>query len=181
VTETRIRQAGRDDLEALAEVFEDRHFLEDRLHRQEHGLGALLSAWQADRPVGILYLWLEKAEEEDIAEHLPGVPVLNHLEVVADLRGEGIGSLLLAQAEARLAADHAQVVLAVRTDNKDATRLYHRLGYRDWGHGQVVCFAETAMPDGEIFREEEKCYVLVKDLKAAPLRSAVTADASARC
>jgi GNAT superfamily N-acetyltransferase len=167
VPEIRIREAGRNDLEPLVSAFKDRHFLEDRLDRQESGRGILLSAWLGDRPAGIVYLWLEEAEEEDIAEHLPGVPVLNHLEVVSDLRSKGIGSRLLAAAEKRFAENHDRVVLAVRTDNEAATRLYQRVGYRDWGHGRVVCFTETAQPNGEILREEEKCHVLVKDLNRA--------------
>jgi ribosomal protein S18 acetylase RimI-like enzyme len=85
-----------------------------------------------------------------------------------ELRNRGIGQAMVGEVERYLIDhDHRRVALAVRTDNPAASRLYHRLGYRDWRHGLVVCYTETTLPDGRVVPEPEHCHVLVKDL--APL------------
>ncbi|KDN22849.1 GCN5 family acetyltransferase [Amycolatopsis rifamycinica] len=149
----------------FARALGDHAFFIDRLHRQRNGLGTLFVAWLGDRPAGDVYVWLERAEEEPIRGHLPGVPLLTHLEVHRELRNRGIGSALVATVERYLMEEgYGRVALAVRTDNTRAARLYHRLGYVDWGHGEVVCYALTTTPDGRIHEEAELCHVLVKDL-----------------
>ncbi|EOD67559.1 N-acetyltransferase GCN5 [Amycolatopsis vancoresmycina DSM 44592] len=149
----------------FATTFGDRRFLTDRLHRQRNGLGVLFVAWLGDRPAGDVYLWLERAEEEAIRWHLPGVALLTHLEVVGDLRNRGLGSALIHAVERYLVEEgHERVALAVRTDNVGAARLYRRLGYWDWGHGEVICYARTTLPDGRVRSEAEFCHVLVKQL-----------------
>jgi hypothetical protein len=46
----------------------------------------LLVAWLDGRPVGVVFLGLEPAE---VRRLLPGVPQLDHLEVLGPLRGRG--------------------------------------------------------------------------------------------
>lgn len=161
---TAIRPAGWADIPALAVVLgAAEEYFTGRVARQEEGLGILLTAWSADLPVGNLYVWLEAAEEAPIRMFLPGVPLLMHAEVLPTHRNRGIGRALIQAAEDRLAGlGHARCALAVRTDNGEAARLYHRLGYRDWGHGTVACRAENLLPDGSF--EIETCHVLVKPL-----------------
>ncbi|WP_409465755.1 GNAT family N-acetyltransferase [Amycolatopsis sp. GA6-003] len=170
-----IRPAEQADLAALAEILGDRGFFEDRFTRQAKGLGVLFTAWCSARPVGAVYLWLEDAEEPPIRGHLPGVPLLNRLEVAPQARNRGIGAALVHAAEDYLVGHgHALGALAVRTDNTRAARLYGRLGYHDWGHGTVICYAERVSPDGRTVSEAERCHVLVKRLpddRSAPLAS----------
>nr|WP_225958228.1 GNAT family N-acetyltransferase [Amycolatopsis lexingtonensis] len=165
----------------LSEKFGDRHFLEDRLNRQTNGLGVLFTAWSGDVPAGLLYLWLEEAEEQEIAAALPGVALLTHLEVLPPLRSKGVGTELMDHAERYLEdlGGHEQVALAVHEDNTRAAALYDRLGYRDWGGGKIVCYTYEVQPDGSVVREPEKCHVLVKDLKSASPHGAATAGVSA--
>ncbi|WP_033291681.1 GNAT family N-acetyltransferase [Amycolatopsis jejuensis] len=173
--EVSIRQAGQADLAVLAAVLGNQGFFEDRLTRQAKGLGVLFTAWCDARPVGDVYLWLEDAEEPPIRGHLPGVPLLTHLEVAPEARNRGIGAALVRAAEDYLAGQgHALGALAVRTDNTRAARLYRRLGYEDWGHGTVVCYSEHTLPDGRTVSEPEHCHVLVKgfpDDRPVPLVS----------
>ncbi|WP_344856537.1 GNAT family N-acetyltransferase [Amycolatopsis ultiminotia] len=165
MTEASIRPAEQTDAVPLGAALGDQRYFEDRLTRQAKGLGVLFTAWRGRTPVGALYLWLEDAEEPPIRGHLPGVPLLTHLEVLPDQRNRGIGAALVRAVERHLADHgHARGALAVRTDNTRAARLYRRLGYRDWGHGTVVCYSERTLPDGRTVSEPERCHVLVKGL-----------------
>jgi ribosomal protein S18 acetylase RimI-like enzyme len=163
-----IRAALVDDLEALAMAFGDGEFFADRFRRQQAGRGVLLTAWIVSQPVGDAYLWLEEAEEAEIAEHLPEVPLLTHVEIHPDHRNRGLGTELVWYAERMLAdLDYTQVALAVRMDNVDAYRLYKRLGYEQWPHRPVKCLGyEEKMPDGNLERPAEICHVMVKSLAA---------------
>ncbi|MEV5717825.1 GNAT family N-acetyltransferase [Amycolatopsis mediterranei] len=165
MTEPHVRPAVSADLESFAELLGDRAFFVDRFERQRNDHGVLFLGWLGPLPAGAVYLWLKEAEEEPIREHLPGIPLITHLEVHRDLRRKGVGTALVQAAERRLlATGHYRVALAVRTDNHDAARLYKDLGYRDWGHDKVVCEARKTLPDGTVLLEEEVCYVLVRDL-----------------
>jgi GNAT superfamily N-acetyltransferase len=157
-----IRPARDEDLAALVEELEQEEFFADRLARQSAGHGLLLVAWQGTCPIGDVYLWWEPAEEPEIRALLPGVPLLNHLEVHPTFRKHGTGTRLTRAAERVLAArGYERVALAVEENNFDAMRLYTGLGYREWGHPKVICHtqAEKDRP-----RMVEICHVLVKDL-----------------
>lgn len=165
MTEPHVRPARLADLNSFAAALGDREFLTDRYERQRKGRGVLFLAWLDYRPAGDVYLWLEKAEEALIRWHLPGVPLIMHLEVHRELRNQGIGQALVGAVECHLAEQgHDRVALAVRTDNPDAARLYARLGYRDWGHGEVTCYALRPLAGGGVLEEPERCHVLTKDL-----------------
>ncbi|MBE8517208.1 GNAT family N-acetyltransferase [Amycolatopsis sp. H6(2020)] len=165
MTEPYVRPAHSADLLSFAATLGDHRFLSDRLDRQRKNLGVLFFAWLDCHPAGDVYLWLEEAEEWPIRRHLPGVALLTHLQVHDELRNRGIGSSLVRAVEQHLVEQgHERVALAVRTDNHDAARLYRRLGYRDWGHGAVICHAQRSLPDGGIREEPERCHVLAKDL-----------------
>jgi ribosomal protein S18 acetylase RimI-like enzyme len=166
MSDVEIRPADAADLVVLIGTFGDEDFFHDRLARQEQGRGVLLTAWLADQPVGDVYVWLEPADEPEVREFLPGVPLLNHVEVHPDHRNRLIGTELMGEAE-KLLADRGydRVALAVRIDNMDAYRLYARLNYRVWPHPPVVCMYEVRLPDGSRKRCPETCYMLVKRLR----------------
>lgn len=162
MSDLRIRPAERTDLAALTEELGQRPFFTDRLNRQQDGRGLLLTAWLDNRPIGDVYLWLEPAEERPIRDHLPGTPLLTHLEIHPDHRKRGAGTMLIDAAEQALTdRGHEQVALAVEHRNQAAMRLYHRLGYREWPHSTVVCFA---LSDGDKPPVAETCRIMVKRL-----------------
>jgi GNAT superfamily N-acetyltransferase len=162
----RIRRARRADLDVLVRELGQRRFFVDRVSRQERRLGVLLTAWRGAAPIGVLYLWLEEAEEDELREHLPGTPILNHLEIHPAHRGGGTGTELIAAAERRLRMlGYRRVALAVEVRNGRATRLYERLGYEEWPHPTVKCYS---LGDGTGQRNVEICRIMVKALLREP-------------
>jgi ribosomal protein S18 acetylase RimI-like enzyme len=165
MTEPLVRRARSADLVPFAAALGDDGFLADRWARQRNDQGVLFFAWLGNRPAGAVYLWLEEAEEFRIRWHLQGVALLTHLQIHPELRTCGVGPALVEAVEEHLVEHgHERVALAVRTDNPAAARLYDRLGYRDWGHGGVTCYARAILPDGKVLEVPERCHVMVKDL-----------------
>lgn len=142
-----------------------KEYFGDRLNMQDGGHGLLLVAWKGGVAVGDVYVWLGAAEEPELRAHLPDVALITHLEVVAGRRGEGIGTELLRAAERRLwDLGHKQVALGVGLDNRDAQRLYARLGYTEWPHGQVSTTEVVYHPGGERELRPEICRIMVRSL-----------------
>ncbi|GAB1509476.1 hypothetical protein JCM33774_15170 [Actinophytocola sp. KF-1] len=162
----RIRRASAADHDVLVAELGQRRFFDDRFARQDNGLGVLLVAWRDDRPIGVIYLWLERAEEPELRRHLPGTPILTHLEIHPAHRNGGAGTALIQAAERRLRMlGFEQVALAVEIDNDGAARLYKRLGYENWPHGTVQCLSLT---DGNGERQIEVCQIMVRRLRRKP-------------
>lgn len=160
--ELHIRRARTADIEVLVRELGQRRFFDDRISRQNEHLGMLLAAWRDRRPIGVIYLWLEDAEEPELREHLPDTPILNHLEIHPEHRSSGAGTRLIEGAERRLRKlGFSQVALAVEIGNRRAARLYRRLGYQEWSHETVQCYSLT---DGVGERRIEICQILVKTL-----------------
>lgn len=79
------------------------------------------------------------------------------------LRSCGIGTLLIASAEARITARGLTVAeLGVEEGNPRARALYERLGYRAYGREPDSWEAETA--EGSVERYETVCTLMRKDL-----------------
>ena len=94
-----VREASEADLAALVAVLGQRHFFTDRLARQHGGGGVLLAAWLDGRPVGDVFVDCGPAEEPEVRRHLPGVPMLVHLEVLGRLQRRGVGTALIQAGE----------------------------------------------------------------------------------
>ena len=163
--EVQIRPGADAELPALVEALGERPFFADRLARQHQGRGVLLVAWLDDRPVGDVYLLREPADVPKVRRYLPGVPQLDHLEVVGPLQRRGIGTALIHAAEdtARRLGDE-RLALGVGLANIHARRLYERLGYVDWGHGPVVGTWRAVRDDGTAVAVSQLIDMLVKDL-----------------
>ena len=161
-----IRPASAGDLEPLRAVFaSERGFFADCLARQETGSGVLLVAWLDGWPAGDVFLRLGPADEPEIRRHLPGVPMLIHLEVLGRLQRRGIGTALVRGGEdtaRRFGRD--RIALGVGLDNPGARRLYERLGYSDWGHGHIVVSWRERRPGSAPVIVTETIDVLVKRL-----------------
>jgi GNAT superfamily N-acetyltransferase len=161
-----IRQAHADDRPAIVRALGEERFFLDRLQRQGEGHGELLVAYEGDVVIGVVYVWRGEAEEPELREHLPDVPLLNHLEVVEHRRNHGIGTAIIEAAESLvLGLGLKKLALGLRLHNHDAARLYRRLGYREWEHGEIWT-TYVVMSDGEETQVPEKCRILVKDLTA---------------
>lgn len=160
-----IRRACAGDLDGLVRALDQREFFVDRLRRQRVARGELITAWSGGEALGAVYLWLQRADEVEIREHLPGVPLLTHLEVAEPHRNQRIGTMLIKATEREvLDLGYTCLALAVELGNADAERLYHRSGYADWGHGPVRC-------EDEFGGRTEVCNVLVKTLAGWRQRS----------
>jgi GNAT superfamily N-acetyltransferase len=160
-----IRPGSDADLAALVAVLGQRDFFTDRLARQQRGGGVLLVAWLDGRPIGDVFLDCEPAEEPELRRQLPGVPRLDHLEVLGPFMGRGIGTALIRAGEdTARRLGHQRLALGVGLDNPDARRLYERLGYADWGHGTVVGTWVEHDHDGPPVTVSEVYDVLVKRL-----------------
>jgi GNAT superfamily N-acetyltransferase len=160
-----IRPASDADLATLVAVLGERHWFTDRLARQRRGGGVLLVAWLHGQPVGEVFLDCEPAKEPEVRRHLPGVPQLDHLEVLGPFMRRGIGTALIRAAEANARQlGHERIALGVGLDNPNARRLYQQLGYADWGHGTVVGTWVEYPDDGPPVTLSETCHTLVKRL-----------------
>jgi GNAT superfamily N-acetyltransferase len=163
--EVEIRPATEADLEALVAVLGQRHWFTDRLAEQARQEAVLLVALLDGQPVGDGFLARGPAQEPELRRRLPGVPRLDHLEVLGPLQRRGIGTALIHAAEATARRlGHRQLVLAVGVDNPDARRLYERLGYTDWGHGTIVGTWVERDHDGPPVTLSETCHVLARHL-----------------
>ena len=97
----------------------------------------------------------------------PGAGVLFHLDTVDGLRGLGLGSRLIAEAEARIRRRGLGVAaLGVEDANAAARRLYERLGYRFLTREPASW--DVVGDDGTTSRHETEVDVLVKDVTEPP-------------
>jgi GNAT superfamily N-acetyltransferase len=164
--ELRIRRGSDADLDPLVAVFRgERFYFGDCLAKQQAGGGVLLVAWLDGWPVGDVFLDRGPADEPEIRRWLPGVPRLNHLEVLGPVQRRGIGTALIRAGEATACTlGHRRIALGVGLDNPDARRLYERLGYTDWGHGSIVGTYQDRDRAGPPVTLTETIDVLVKRL-----------------
>jgi ribosomal protein S18 acetylase RimI-like enzyme len=161
-----VRKVEAHDIDQLTAVLGNPQLIDDRFRRQKDGEGKLFAAWEGTEPAGMVFLWWREAEEQEIRDNLPGVALLMNLEVRPHLRNRGIGRQLIDEVESELIKrGQDRVALAVRTDNGDAIRLYHRLGFAMWGHPDVICYAEICDEDGSVTLEAERCHVMVKNVR----------------
>jgi ribosomal protein S18 acetylase RimI-like enzyme len=125
-----IRLLQESDLHAMAPFYDQSAYALRHVTEAPEEL-ELLVAWRDDRPLGWVMLhWgdVAQAPAEWSGRHLQ----LEQLQVLEEHRNRGIGTALLLAAE-RAAAHRGRefVSLGVGVDNRDARRLYERLGYRD--------------------------------------------------
>jgi GNAT superfamily N-acetyltransferase len=160
-----VRRMHDSDLASVVAAMGQHHYFADRLARQAAGHGVVLLALDRGHVVGDVYVWLSPADEPELRRHLPGVPLLNHLEVLPARQSRGIGTRIIAAAE-RTVYDLAyrRLALGVGIDNPRARKLYERLGYVDWGNGTVDTSYDVHRDDGRVDTFHETIAVLVKNL-----------------
>ncbi len=169
-----IRPAIEADVaELVAEGFGPEGLYRDRLRRQEGGNGWLLiyRLDPAGPPEGVVYLWLDEADEAEIRTCLPGVPLVMNLKVHHDRRGYGIGTELMHEVEhVAAAAGRTQIALGVDPNNTNAVSLYKHLGYEEWPYGLVGTHQVVEFRPRRRRRYNEECLIFVKTLSTASPR-----------
>jgi GNAT superfamily N-acetyltransferase len=132
--------------------------------RQRGGQTTYLVAWQDQEPLGSGVLQWGGCIGSNARTAYPDAVELNHLQVRDQFRGQGVGSALIAAAEALASrAGRYQIAVGVAEDNPDAERLYRRLGYRPTGVIDVSEY-DWITPEGAVRHETERDQLLVKDL-----------------
>jgi GNAT superfamily N-acetyltransferase len=135
--------------------------------RQRAGQATYLVAWQDQEPLGSGVLQWGGCIGANARTTYPEAVELNHLQVRDRYRGQGVGSALIAAAEALAAqAGRYQMAVGVAEDNPDAERLYRRLGYRRTGVIDVSEY-DWITAEGAVRHETERDLLLVKNLGPA--------------
>jgi GNAT superfamily N-acetyltransferase len=150
-------------------VLRSRWIVPGDVHEAHHaqqltGQTTYLVAWQGQEPLGCGVLQWGGCIGSNAQNAYPGVMEINHLQVRDGYRGQGVGSALIAAAEAlAMQVGRCQVAVGVAEDNPDAERLYRRLGYRPTG---VVDISEYdwITNEGAVRHETERDHLLIKDL-----------------
>ena len=153
----RFRLCREEDLRAIEWMglhTREREIIEGAFAAQQGGQGLMLLAEAAGFPVA--QAWIDFAENGS-----PDCPHLWAVRVFPPLQGAGLGALLMAEAERRLAERGArQVTLGVEWHNDGARRFYERLGYLPSGTmHEVVDYAFEGYPmrldlDQQILRKD---------------------------
>lgn len=128
----------------------------------ERGTRLVLGAIIGEQVVGQVFVQLRSSEIEFAHEGRRGY--LYSLRVRPEWRGQGIGSQLIAAAEAELLArGYSEAAISTAKDNASARRLYERLGYHvfkddpgEWWFTDI---------NGQLQHVQEPCWVMEKMLK----------------
>jgi len=135
------------DVDSWAQTEHQRHHLALAVAASGDYLAAVQPDGRVVGKIGIRY-----------DEH-PGAGTLHQFDVVEELRGLGIGSLLLEQAELRIRdRGYQRSTLAVEESNSGAIRLYQRQGYELVGAEDAEWDQEA--PDGTIYRYHCRCLLM---------------------
>jgi GNAT superfamily N-acetyltransferase len=135
---------------------------------QKRGDGVYLIAWYHTTPVGHFLLYWSGPHDACVTQYID-VTYNAHLEAGAtkgEYRRKGVATALIQEAE-RLAKERGctQIGLEVgSTDNPVAKRLYEKLGYVDWGHGEFLISWEYIDKNGNKGIESEVVTYLQKKL-----------------
>lgn len=167
----RIRPLAAEELGRLTAVpwssgLPEKH--QDRLERQIAGKVTYLVAWNGANPIGHMLVRLTGPNEEPMRSRLTECAEIEDFTVVAELRSQGIGRLMLEVAE-DMARQRClrRIGVGVTLDNPRAKALYERQGFRDSGLGTYITLWQYADAAGEKRWHEEPCSYLVKELREA--------------
>jgi GNAT superfamily N-acetyltransferase len=145
------------ELEAVDLEEVDRHLPLSRLDQQAREGSTYLIAWEDDRPVGHAHIAWD-------GTHL-GLPEIQDVFVLPELRRRGIGSQLThaAEQEARRRGWDRISLSVSQEGNREATRLYAKLGYVDAGVSPVRVLGQISLR-GRPFELDDTLVYLVKEL-----------------
>ncbi|WP_229715329.1 GNAT family N-acetyltransferase [Mangrovihabitans endophyticus] len=130
--DVKIRRAQPHDLDRLSATLDrdDHAYYLDCMAYQDTDSGEVVVAVVGDEPVGALFARWSDADEPEVIEHLPKVPMLYRVVVRADVRGRKVGTtMVLATMDRLRERGYDRVALGVDQSNAGARRLYERLGF----------------------------------------------------
>lgn len=131
----------------------------------ERGQRVLLVAVAGNELVGQVFIQLTSSETRYADGAVRGY--LYALRVRPHWQGQGLGTRLIAAAEAALLAlGFGVAVIAAGRDNPRAYQLYQRLGYHTFADDPGVWYFTDV--NGHRQTMEEPCWVMEKNLRAAP-------------
>jgi ribosomal protein S18 acetylase RimI-like enzyme len=138
-----IKPAEESQLDMLQKVFDPTSLSKEHHQRyevQKSGEGIYLIAWHKDLPVGHFLLTWSGPRDAHVTKYID-VAHSGYLLCGATIEGfqrRGVATRVIREAE-RLAKEQGCTRIGLEvasTDNPGAKRLYERLGYVDWGHGE---------------------------------------------
>lgn len=150
-----IRELGIDDVDRWARTDLERQHLVSGLENSGDYLAAVLPDGRIVGKIGIQY------------DKPPGAGTLHQFDVIEGLRGQGIGTMLVARAE-RLIREHgwSRITLGVEESNEGAIRLYRRLGYEVFGTEAAEWDQEA--PDGTTYLYQCQCLLMHRTFAESP-------------
>jgi len=156
-----LRAATAEDLPKLEWYGQYKHFrnmFRRTFREQQAGRRLMLLAVFNNFPIGHVFVQLRSASRRRPRAYFYSFRVMEMF------RGQGVGTWLLTSAES-IAFDHGlrRTAIAAAKDNKDARRLYERLGYHIYGDdaGQWSYIDHR----GRICHVSEPCWLLEKTLE----------------
>ena len=130
---------------------------------QQTGHSTFLVAWEADEAAGYCTVQWGGCVGPNARGGFPNAVEINHLQVRPAWQRRGVGSQLIAAAEALLQDRGIPIAaLGVGDDNPGAARLYARLGYRPTDVWDVTEYDWD--DDGTLRHASERTQLLVKDI-----------------
>jgi GNAT superfamily N-acetyltransferase len=166
-----IKPAEESQLNVLENTFSPGNLSKHHYKRyevQKRGEGVYLIAWHNHIPVGHFLLYWSGPHDVHVMRYVD-VTHSAYLEAGAtrvEYRRKGVATALIREAE-RLAKENGctQIGLDVgSTDNPVAKRLYEKLGYVDWGHGEFLISWEYIDRNGNKGTESEMVIYMSKRL-----------------
>ncbi len=160
------------DEEALAKLAEEMYmnsaYLKQVQAMTARGEMVLFAAEKDGRYVGRCALWLAPADEPELREEIPGIPIVNALEVQEHFRHQGVGTLLMdALEDEAKQRDYRQLALGVEPENKVARIVYEKRGYayrKMNGVDTYACAWLEVLPDGSEKRNTVRALLMIKEL-----------------
>ncbi|QHW33838.1 GNAT family N-acetyltransferase [Paenibacillus rhizovicinus] len=140
-----IQPAEAQQIEFVHRIFSPENFTFPQHRRyevQRKGEGVYLIAWHRGTPVGGFLVRWSGPQDTRVSSR---VDVTNSAFLEGGLtieayRRKGVATAIIHEAE-RLAKEHGCIRIGMEvgsSDNPDAKRLYEKLGYADWGHGDFT-------------------------------------------
>jgi GNAT superfamily N-acetyltransferase len=167
----RLRREELGRLQARLPAWNETEY-ERRLSFQERGLAVQLVAWAGEDAVGKAMVVFPGHDEWSPSAYREGCPEIRDLEVSPAWTRRGIGSALIAAAEAEARAagsDRVGLGVGLEPSYAAARSVYERLGYRT-AHGPFIAAALLEGDDGVAFPVAGVCMYLVKDLAGPELQ-----------
>jgi ribosomal protein S18 acetylase RimI-like enzyme len=148
-----IRLCSEEDLEHFDALGSPHHtqYCREEYARGAEALTILVAVGADDSPIGKVHLDFEARAAKRAA-------VLVAASVTPPLRGRGIGTELMREAEAfACGRGFGEIVLGVEDANPHARRLYERLGYEAFATGNFAYLGAPVPNPGEWMRKELEC------------------------